>query len=126
MMVGGEGAKYTLIGQGRAKEMVVNVLLPFSFAWGVRTSQSELKDRALELYRGYPRLEENQVTRQMRQQLFGQGGFGMVNSAHLYRNFCWEGGCHRCPLGAEVAHASLRLGATSRSQPEVRPAWSRK
>jgi len=129
MMVRGDGAKYTLIGQGRAKEMVVNVLLPFSFAWGVRTSQAGLKDRALELYRGYPRLEENQVTRQMRRQLFGQGGFGVVNSAqrqqgliHLYRNCCLEGRCHRCPLGAEVAHASLRLGATSRSQPEVRPA----
>jgi len=133
MMIRDSGAKYTLIGQGKAKEMVVNVLLPFSFAWGVRTSQAGLKDRALELYRGYPRLEENQVTRQMRQQLFGQGGFGVVNSAqrqqgliHLYRNFCLEGRCHRCPLGAKATHANLRLGAISMPQPEVWPAWRRK
>jgi len=61
--------------------MVVNILLPFSFAWGVMASQAKLKARALELYQGYPRLEENQVTRQMRWQLFGQGGSGVVNSA---------------------------------------------
>jgi len=106
MMVGSGGAKDTFIGRGRAKEMVVNVLLPFSFAWGERTSQAGLRERALELYRNYPPLEENQITRQMRRQLFGGGGVGVVNSAqrqqgliHLYRNFCLEGKCYGCPLG---------------------------
>ena len=133
MMIRGSGAEGTLIGQGRAKEMVVNVLLPFSFAWGVRTSQAGLKDHAIELYRNYPQLEENQVTRRMRRQLFCQGGLGVVNSAqrqqgliHLYRIFCLEGKCHGCPLETKAAHASLRLGATSMSQPEVWPARRRK
>lgn len=106
MMVAGEGAEMAPIGRGRAREMVVNVLLPFSFAWGERESQGELKDQALELYRNYPKLEENQITRQMSRQLFGREGYGLMNSArrqqgliHLYHNLCLEGKCLSCPLG---------------------------
>lgn len=107
IMVTGDGAKSTLIGRGRAREMVVNVLLPFSFAWGERESQPELRDHALELYRSYPRLEENQITRQMGRQLFGEEGTKVVNSArrqqgliHLYYNLCLDGDCLHCPLGS--------------------------
>jgi hypothetical protein len=90
----------TLIGRGRAREMVVNILLPFSFAW----EEGELKEHALELYRSYPLLDENQITRQMSRQMFV--GSGMVNSArrqqgliHLYKSFCLERKCPQCPLG---------------------------
>jgi len=89
----------TLIGPGRAREMVVNVLLPFSFAW----ADGQLRDHALELYRNYPPLEENQITRQMSRQLLV--GFAVVNSAtrqqgliHLYNTFCLHRKCPHCPL----------------------------
>lgn len=89
----------TLIGQGRAREMVVNVLLPFSFVW----ADGQLREHALELYRNYPPLEENQITRQMSRQLVI--GSGVVSSArrqqgliHLYNTFCLHGKCHQCPL----------------------------
>jgi hypothetical protein len=89
----------TLIGRGRAREMVVNVLLPFSFAW----ADGQLREHALELYRNYPRLEENQITREMSRQLLV--GSGVVNSArrqqgllHLYKSFCLERKCSQCPL----------------------------
>ncbi|MBE0415700.1 MAG: DUF2851 family protein [Dehalococcoidia bacterium] len=88
-----------LIGQGRAREMAVNILLPFSFAW----DEGELREHALALYRNYPRLEENRITSQMRRQLFM--GCGVVNSArrqqgllHLYRSFCVERKCSLCPF----------------------------
>ena len=87
--------------------MVVNVVLPFAFAWGERQSQPELRDRALELYRSYPKLEENQITRQMRRQLFAEAGTKVVNSArrqqgliHLYHRHCLGGDCLHCPLGS--------------------------
>ena len=89
----------TLIGQGRAREMVVNVLLPFSFAW----ADGQLREHALELYRNYPPLEENKITRQMSRQLLM--GFSVVNSArrqqgliHLYNTFCLHRKCLHCPL----------------------------
>ncbi len=91
----------TLIGWGRAREMVVNILLPFSFAWG----EGELGEHALALYRSYPLLEENQITRQMLRQLFGDFGYRVVNSArrqqgliHLYKSFCLDRKCPQCPL----------------------------
>jgi hypothetical protein len=107
MMVTGNGANGALIGQGRAREMVVNVVLPFSFAWGERESQPELRDHALELYRSYPKLEENQITRQMRRQLFGEEGTKVVNSArrqqgliYVHHHHCLSGDCIHCPLGS--------------------------
>jgi len=106
MLVTGDGANSALIGRGRAREMVVNVVLPFSFAWGERESQPELRDRALELYRNYPELEENQITRQMRRQLFAEEGAMVVSSArrqqgliHIYYSCCLDGDCLNCPLG---------------------------
>lgn len=106
----------SMIGRGRAGEMVVNVLLPFTFAWaGV-----ELKEHALKLYRGYPLLEENRITREMSRQLFGGWGYRVVNSArrqqgllHLYKSFCLERKCPQCPLGAnaDTDIVSSTLGA---------------
>jgi hypothetical protein len=87
--------------------MVVNVLLPFSFAWGESESQPELSHHAFELYRSYPKLEENQITRQMQRQLFGGEGTKVVNSArrqqgliHLYHHHCLGEYCLHCPLGS--------------------------
>ena len=106
MLVTVDGANSALIGRGRAREMVVNVVLPFSFAWGERESQPELRDRALELYRNYPELEENQITRQMRRQLLAEEGTVVVDSArrqqgliHIYYSLCLAGDCLNCPLG---------------------------
>jgi len=89
----------TLIGRGRAREMVVNVLLPFAFARG----DGQLKEHALELYRNYPPIEENQITRQMSTQLVI--GSGMMKSArhqqgliHLYNTLCLHLKCPQCPL----------------------------
>lgn len=88
-----------LIGRGRAREMVVNVLLPFSFTW----ADGQLRQHALELYGNYPPLEENQITRQMSRQLLM--GSGMMKTArcqqgliHLYNTFCLPMKCPQCPL----------------------------
>jgi len=96
----------TLIGVGRAREMVVNVILPFSFAW----ADEQLREHALELYRNYPPLEENKITRQMSRQLIM--GFRVVNSArrqqgliHLYNTFCLHRNCLRCPLMSALGWA---------------------
>ncbi len=93
----------TLLGSGRAADVVVNVLLPFTFAWGKTTSQPELKSKALNLYYSYPKLAINTVERHMRRQL--QLNSSVVNSArrqqgliHIYNTLCTQGKCHCCPL----------------------------
>jgi hypothetical protein len=86
-----------LLGRGRAADIVINILLPFAAA-------TISEDRALEMYRSYPRLETNTLERHMLQQL----GLDRktVNSAcrqqgliHIYRTLCSRGKCGECPLG---------------------------
>ncbi len=93
----------TLLGSGRAAEIIVNVLLPFTFAWGQSTSQPELASQALNLYRFYPRLAVNSVAKHMAEQLGLSGS--LVNSArrqqgliHIYNNLCTQGRCGNCSL----------------------------
>jgi len=95
----------SLIGRGRAREIIVNALLPFFFAWAEKFSQPWLRERAMELYRDHPQLGENWITRYMEGRIFGEHG-AKVNSAcrqqgliYLYQAFCVERRCHDCPLG---------------------------
>lgn len=95
----------TLLGDRRAADIVVNVLLPFAFAWGKITSEPELPRKALELYYCYPRLITNTLERQMRDQL-GLNSES-VNSARrqqgliqIYKTLCSQGKCEHCHLGA--------------------------
>ena len=94
----------TLLGGRRAADIVVNVLLPFTFAWGKLASQPGLVSKALDLYCHYPRLAANIVERHMSYQLGLSGD--LVNSAqrqqgliHIYKTLCSQGECHCCPLG---------------------------
>jgi len=95
----------SLIGLGRAREIIVNILLPFSIAWAEEVDQPWLRELAMELYRVYPRLGENQVTRYMKRQIFGGRPTKLINSAcreqgliYLYESFCVEHRCTECPL----------------------------
>jgi hypothetical protein len=94
-----------LLGDGRAADIVVNVLLPFTAAWGRLTSQPELATKALDLYHLYPRLAVNTVEKHMRNQL-GINRY-LVNSAqrqqgllHIYKTLCSQGKCRDCPIGS--------------------------
>jgi hypothetical protein len=93
-----------LLGGGRAADIVVNVLIPFTAAWSQLNSRQELARKALELYRHYPRLAINTVERHMRNQL-GINRY-LVNSAqrqqgliHIYKTLCSQGKCDSCPIG---------------------------
>jgi hypothetical protein len=95
----------SLLGQGRAREIVVNILLPFSFAWAEKFCQPWLGERAIELYRSHPQLGDNWVTRYMEGRIFGERE-ARANSArrqqglvHLYQTFCVQRRCPECPLG---------------------------
>jgi len=100
----------TLLGRGRAADIAVNVLLPFTFAWSQFTSQPELGRKALDLYRRYPKLAVNSVERHITAQLGLSNS--LVNSAqrqqgliHIYNSLCTQGSCNDCPLSQlEAGH----------------------
>ena len=93
-----------LIGQDRAREITVNVVLPFSLAWAEINSAPGLKMHIVELYRTYPTLGENQIIRYLSELLWGKKSRD-TNSAqkqqgliHLYKTFCQEQRCGVCPM----------------------------
>lgn len=94
------------IGKGRAREVVVNVILPFARSWAELHADHGLDEHALDVYRCYPRLGENQITRHLSDLFWGKGNWKVVNSArrqqgliHVYKTFCEVQRCQMCPLG---------------------------
>ncbi len=97
-----------LLGTRRAADIIVNVILPFAFAWSKLTSQPELGRQALDLYGRCPRLVVNTVEGHLRNQL--RLSSVLVNSAqrqqgliHIYNTLCTQGRCNCCPLGASYS-----------------------
>ncbi len=96
----------SLIGRSRARDIIVNVLLPFCFAWAEAEHDARLRKRLKELYVNYPRLQENWITRHMERQIFGNEPESKLphracyqqGLIQLYRAFCAEHRCRACPL----------------------------
>jgi len=100
---GGKVRDQTLLGRRRAAEIIVNVLLPFTVAWGRLSSQPGLERKAFDLYCRHPKLVVNSIEKHMKNQLGLSNG--LVNSArrqqgllHIYKTLCTQGKCHCCPL----------------------------
>ncbi len=58
------------VGRGRARDMMVNCVMPFLHAWARhrqagRGGDGELEELSLESYRRSPKLQENEITREM-------------------------------------------------------------
>jgi hypothetical protein len=92
-----------LLGKSKARELAVNVALPFAYSWGRLSGETELADRAIELYRGYPRLADNYLTRHMIRQLGLDQSAGLTachqqGLIHIFSSYCREGKCSVCPL----------------------------
>ena len=118
-MVGAESnsseGERALIGQGRAREVVVNIALPFVFAWAEADSQARLAEQALWLYRIYPRSGGNEITRGLTK-LLGSRASALVDSArrqqgllHLDKTFCRSRRCADCPFAQRSASVSVPL-----------------
>ncbi len=94
----------SLIGRDRARDITVNVLLPFCFAWAEARNDRWLRKRAMELYVNYPGLQENWITRHMEWQIFGTESAPRRRACYqqgliqLHRVFCAEHRCRACPL----------------------------
>jgi len=92
-----------LLGNSKAGEIVVNVVLPFAFSWGKMANEPELMKKAMELYNRYPKLAENEITRHMAKQLCLEASSDFTachqqGLIHIFRNYCREGRCSKCPL----------------------------
>lgn len=100
----GLSAGPVILGRDRAAGIVINVLLPFAWAWGQRSLEPELSRRARQIYRRYPHIAANSIERHMLDQF--SLGPRQVNSAlrqqgliHIYKTLCIQGKCGECGFG---------------------------
>jgi len=94
-----------LLGNSKAREIAVNVILPFASSWGKLANDAKLTENAIELYRNYPKLAENCITRHMKKQIGFEEPFDLSachqqGLIHIFRNYCREGRCSQCPLAS--------------------------
>lgn len=95
--------KSALLGRGKAGEIVINVILPFTFAWWGATGETELQRKALQLYVDHPKLPENELTCHMTRQLFLKRTSDFTacqqqGLIHLFKDYCCQARCSECPL----------------------------
>ena len=95
--------KSAVLGTSKVSEIIVNVVLPFAYAWGELTMDPKLTENAIELYCNYPRLSENCLTYHMKEQLGLGESFGLTachkqGLIHIFKDYCCEGRCGQCPL----------------------------
>ena len=83
-----EGKGAAMVGADRARDLAVNVSLPFCHSLAV----SDTDTPALAIYKKFPKLQANEITREMAEQLLPTEWAGVVNSArrqqgliHLHR-----------------------------------------
>ena len=81
------------VGDGRARELAVNVALPFTHAHARTRGARELESASVEMFGRLPALQENSVTREMRRLLaeagrsIGPGGARRQQGLmHLYKS----------------------------------------
>ncbi len=95
-----KGRAPALVGQDRAAEIFINIVLPY---FTVLDGQSELAAKALQIYQHYPAPPENALERHVRQQLgLTRDTAGTARRRqgllHLYKNYCRPGKCAACSL----------------------------
>jgi len=94
-----------LLGQEKASEIVINAILPFACVWGEISSDLKLKRKAAEIYRRYPRLGGNELTRHMKQQLLLKpdtrlSACQQQGLIHIFKTYCRLRNCTVCPVAS--------------------------
>lgn len=94
-----------LIGNERAADIVVNVVLPCLYAYAIEADDLRLSNEITELYNQYPAIADNEITRNVEKWLFpadGKAG-AVINGVrqqqgiiYLFKFLCQDGSCARC------------------------------
>lgn len=92
-----------LLGERKAREVVVNALLPFVASRALSSGHHELLEAVVQLYAAYPAGAMHAITRHMCQQLGLPGACStsaeQQGLLHLFTQYCRRGLCSACPLG---------------------------
>ena len=94
------------LGKARADILICNVVLPFAAAVAQSENDTLLAGQAQNLYRAYPALPSNQVTRAMCKQLMlkrePQDACQQQGLHFIYAQTCREKRCSQCIIGSKI------------------------
>ncbi|MBD3290844.1 DUF2851 family protein [candidate division KSB1 bacterium] len=106
------GAKQTLIGKDRSRDIIVNIILPSIYAYAGEIDNGRLKSTVLQVYRQYPKLSTNVIIKGMIRDYF-QIDSNLINTAlkqqgliHLHKMYCAKNECERCMESVRTAFAT--------------------
>lgn len=104
-LAGVDNDEIALVGQSRAADMVVNILLPLLLAYADSHGKARLREQASAVYEVFPKLSENKITKAMQDEVFGPRKRSAPKTArhqqgllHLYRLYCEARRCYECPV----------------------------
>lgn len=109
----------SLIGNSRADDIIINVILPFILAYSEKLDNERLSECVMRLWTGYGRLQDNTITRYFSNRIFPSEKeyHQIINSAsrqqgliHIYKSFCSLNNCNNCPfIERDVYDASVKI-----------------
>lgn len=90
-----------ILGNLKAYDIVINVLLPFAQAWAKLNGDSRLKNQISDMYMNASFFHDNQITRFMKQQLLIHNNQKLTapmqqGLIHIFHQFCRSRNCHQC------------------------------
>jgi hypothetical protein len=101
------GAVRMLIGAARAREIIVNAILPLTYLRGKMFELSMVQEKAMDIYKVHSPMVDNNITLLVKEYLFGGDNvfetvLAQQGAIHLYRSFCSEKRCERCKIGKMI------------------------
>jgi hypothetical protein len=108
----------SLIGQSRAADIVINVILPVVLAHAHQSGCKGLQQSVTAAYTSHRRLQDNKITRYVADRIFSdrKKQLSVISSAmrqqgliYLYKNFCFVRNCQDCLLTEKIYDLSGNL-----------------
>lgn len=100
------------IGTAKAHLIGINLVVPLMFAYGKRTGNENLCERALDLLETIPAEKNEKLAIWSSKGCVPANGFESQALLELHNEFCCQGRCTRCQIGrAEIKKASQHLSS---------------
>jgi hypothetical protein len=101
------GKSTRLLGKNKIRQIIINTILPFLFAYGIYTGHRELSYKSKSLYSNFPGLEDNHLISYMRGVLmisskWKHAAVEQQGLIYLFNKFCRNKDCRRCTDAMKV------------------------
>jgi hypothetical protein len=94
---------WSVLGKYKVREIIVNAVLPFIYAYGIYRKDTKLSNKAMNLFIGFPGLQDNHILSYMRQRLMLNNGYRLLSAEQqgliqIFKQYCRHKDCESCPL----------------------------